>query len=105
LFTESLGKRRPLFPADFVLHSLRHTMLTRLGESGTDAFTIMRVADHSSIVVSQRYIHPTPESVERAFRGAATVRGFRAKPAKTSATRFNIRYARADGIRKLLKGL
>lgn len=25
------GKRRPLFPGDFVLHSLRHTMLIRLG--------------------------------------------------------------------------
>ena len=61
------GKRRPIFPADFVLHSLRHTMLTRLGESGVDAFTIMRIAGHSSIVVSQRYIHPTPEAVERAF--------------------------------------
>lgn len=51
------GKRREIFPADFVLHSLRHTMLTRLGESGVDAFTIMRIAGHSSIVVSQRYIH------------------------------------------------
>jgi integrase len=61
------GKRCPTFPGDFVLHSLRHTMLTRLGESGVDAFTIMRIAGHSSIVVSQRYIHPTPEAVERAF--------------------------------------
>jgi integrase len=61
------GKRRAIFPADFVLHSLRHTMLTRLGESGVDAFTIMRIAGYSSIVVSKRYIHPTPEAVERAF--------------------------------------
>ena len=61
------GERRPLFAGDFVLHSLRHTMLTRLGESGVDAFTIMRIAGHSSIVVSQRYIHPTPEAVECAF--------------------------------------
>ncbi|MGB7189828.1 MAG: tyrosine-type recombinase/integrase, partial [Acidobacteriaceae bacterium] len=61
------GKRKRIFPVDFVLHSLRHTMLTRLGESGVDAFTIMRIAGHSSIVVSQRYIHPTPEAVERAF--------------------------------------
>ena len=42
-------------------------MLTRLGESGVDAFTIMRIAGHSSITVSQRYIHPTPEAVERAL--------------------------------------
>jgi integrase len=52
---------------DFVLHSLRHTMLTRLGESGVDAFTIMKIAGHSSITISQRYIHPSSESVERAF--------------------------------------
>ena len=52
---------------DFVLYSLRHTMLTRLGEAGADAFTIMRIAGHSSVTVSQRYVHPTPEGLERAF--------------------------------------
>ncbi|MGB7722516.1 MAG: tyrosine-type recombinase/integrase, partial [Bryobacteraceae bacterium] len=54
-------------PKDFVIHSLRHTMLTRLGEAGADAFTIMRIAGHSSVTVSQRYVHPTPEGMERAF--------------------------------------
>jgi len=52
---------------DFVIHSLRHTMLTRLGERNVDAFTIMKIAGHSSITVSQRYVHPSPEAVERAF--------------------------------------
>ena len=42
-------------------------MLTRLGESGVDAFTIMRIAGHSSVIVSQRYVHPSSEAVERAF--------------------------------------
>ena len=42
-------------------------MLIRLGESGVDAFTIMRIAGQSGVVVSQRYIHPTPEAAERAF--------------------------------------
>jgi hypothetical protein len=42
-------------------------MLTRLGEAGADAFTIMRIAGHSSVTVSQRYVHPTPEGMERAF--------------------------------------
>ena len=32
---------------DFVIHSLRHTMLTRLGEAGVDTFTIMKIAGHS----------------------------------------------------------
>jgi integrase len=54
-------------PKDFVVHSLRHTMLTRLGEAGADAFTIMRIAGHSSVTTSQRYVHPTPEGLERAF--------------------------------------
>jgi integrase len=55
------------FPKDFVIHSLRHTMLTCLGEAGTDAFTIMKIAGHSSVTVSQRYVHPTPEGMDRAF--------------------------------------
>lgn len=54
-------------PLEFVIHSLRHTMLTRLGESGADAFTIMRIAGHSSVTVSQRHVHPSPESLEKAF--------------------------------------
>jgi integrase len=54
-------------PRDFVVHGYRHTALTRLGEASVDAFTIMRVAGHGSIAVSQRYVHPTPETLERAF--------------------------------------
>ena len=51
----------------FVLYSLRHTMLTRLGEAGADAFAIQKIAGHSSILISQRYVHPTPERLETAF--------------------------------------
>jgi len=54
-------------PADFVLHSLRHTFGSRLGESGADAFTIMRLMGHSTVTISQRYVHPSPEAVELAF--------------------------------------
>jgi len=61
------GKKHHAFPAEFVLHGLRHTFLTRLGEAGTDAFTIMRLAGHSSVTVSQRYVHPTLDSCETAF--------------------------------------
>ncbi len=55
------------FSDEFVLHSLRHTFATRLGEVGADAFTIMRIMGHSTITVSQKYVHPTPETMERAF--------------------------------------
>jgi integrase len=51
-------------PMEFVLHSLRHTYGTRLGEAGADAFTIMRLMGHSSVTVIQRYVHPTPEALE-----------------------------------------
>ena len=50
-----------------MLHSLRHTFGTRLGEAGVDAFTIMRLMGHSTVTVSQRYVHPSPETVELAF--------------------------------------
>ena len=51
----------------FRLYDLRHTFLTRLGEAGADAFTIQKMAGHSSILISQRYVHPTPERVEEAI--------------------------------------
>jgi integrase len=47
----------------FVLYSLRHTFLTRLGESGCDAWTLARIAGHSSIAISARYVHPSEDSV------------------------------------------
>jgi len=54
--------------AEFVLHSLRHTFCTRLGEAGAEVFLIQRLAGHHSVTVSERYVHPTPESAVLAFR-------------------------------------
>jgi len=47
----------------FVLYSLRHTFLTRLGESGCDAWTLARIAGHNSIGISARYVHPSEDAV------------------------------------------
>jgi integrase len=47
----------------FVLYSLRHTFLTRLGESGCDAWTLARIAGHSSVAMSARYVHPSENAV------------------------------------------
>jgi integrase len=74
-------------PADFVLHSLRHTFGTRLGEAGADAFTIMRLMGHSTVTVSQRYVHPSPEAVELAYDRLNTLNLQRA--ATVSATLMN----------------
>ncbi len=41
----------------FVLYGLRHTFLTRLGESGCDAWTLARIAGHSNVSMSSRYEH------------------------------------------------
>ena len=56
-------------PAEFVLHSLRHTFATRLGKAGADAFTIMRLMGHSSVTMSQRYVHSERETMENAVLG------------------------------------
>jgi integrase len=53
-----ISKVRP-----FVLYSLRHTFLTRLGESGCDAWTLARIAGHSAIGISARYVHPSEDAV------------------------------------------
>jgi len=59
--------------SDFVPHSFRHTFGTRLGEAGADPFTIMKLMGHSSVVVSQRYVHPTPETLELAVERMAAL--------------------------------
>jgi integrase len=51
----------------FPPYTMRHTALTRLAESGCDAFTLARIAGHSSITITQRYCHPQAEAIERAF--------------------------------------
>lgn len=51
----------------FEPYILRHTALTRLAESGCDVFTLARIAGHSSITITQRYVHPQKDAVERAF--------------------------------------
>jgi len=53
-------------PWDAVLHSTRHTALTDLGAAGADAFTIQAIAGHASVTTSQRYMHPVPETIQRA---------------------------------------
>ena len=47
----------------FVLYDFRHTFLTRLGESGCDAWTLARIAGHSSVAISSRYVHPSEDAV------------------------------------------
>jgi len=52
----------------FVPYVLRHTALTQLAKSGCDVFTLARIAGHSSITITQRYVHPQADAIDRAFR-------------------------------------
>lgn len=57
--------------APFPPYTLRHTALTRLGEaSGGDVFALARIAGHSSITITQRYVHPQAETIDRVFAKA-----------------------------------
>ncbi len=51
----------------FEPYCLRHTALTNLAKAGVDAFTLARIAGHSSIRITMRYCHPQADAIERAF--------------------------------------
>jgi integrase len=69
----------------FRLYDLRHTFLTRLGEAGADPFSIQKIAGHSSILISQRYVHPTPERIESAFAKLEEYNSLKTEQAKKQA--------------------
>ena len=68
---------------DFVPYVLRHTALTRLGEAaGGDVFVLARIAGHSSITITQRYIHPQADAISRVFSQVGTKLGTVGKSTK-----------------------
>src|SRR5580692_433449 len=52
-----------LSPLPIEVYSIRHTFLTRIGESGCEGWTLARIAGHSNIGISQRYVHPSEDAV------------------------------------------
>ena len=83
-------KERLQLPKDCVIHSLGHTFLTRFGEAGADAFTIKKVAGHSSVTISERYIHPTPEGQGRGFERFANLNQTAVEKAENDAESLQI---------------
>ena len=59
-------KPQPLPLLAFEPYVMRHTALTRMAPF-CDAFTLARIAGHSSITITQRYCHPQADAVEAAF--------------------------------------
>ena len=55
---------------------LRHTALTKLGEAaGGDVFVLAKIAGHSSMTITQRYIHPQANAISRVFLEVGTKLG------------------------------
>ncbi|MCD7879988.1 MAG: site-specific integrase [Candidatus Gastranaerophilales bacterium] len=52
---------------DFRFHDLRHTAATRMLEKGADIRTVQEILGHSSVVVTQRYTHTTPQYKKNAI--------------------------------------
>lgn len=52
---------KPVKPWD--IYTARHTFLTRLGCSGCDVHTLMRIAGHADVEMASRYVHPTQQHV------------------------------------------
>jgi hypothetical protein len=75
-----------------VIHSLRRTMFTRLGESGAVVFKIRRIADHGGLTTLQRYVHPNRENGS----GAPTISTTVSKQAKYEN---NKRWALSSAVR------
>jgi hypothetical protein len=69
-----------------------------------DAFTIMRIAGHSSVLVSQKYVHPSPKQWSEPLSVFRTLKTCRNHTSRVW-TRYSFRYLEAEGQRKSLKGL
>jgi integrase len=68
----------------FEPYVLRHTALTRLAANcNDDPFVVMKIAGHSSITITQRYIHPQAEAIGRAFASLVTHRPRRKGPKRS----------------------
>lgn len=48
-------------PGDVVIHTLRHTALSRMMDAGKDVRTIMEISGHRSLAMLERYTHPTEQ--------------------------------------------
>jgi integrase len=70
---EAKRNKTPKFES-FPPYCLRHTALTNLADAGCDAFTLARIAGHSSITITQRYCHPQADAIERAFSKLADIK-------------------------------
>ena len=90
---------------DFVPYVLRHTALTRLGEkAGGDVFALARIAGHRSITVTQRYVHPQADTINRIFTSQLLVGTKLGHTQKTASAGAGQRTA-AQGRNRMIVGI
>ena len=53
---------------DFVIHSLRHTYITRLLRRNIGIEVVQKVAGHRDIRMTQRYNHPTKDDLRNSLK-------------------------------------
>lgn len=58
----------PEVRAEWVIHTLRHTCLTRLAQRGWSAPAISQWAGHKSLAVTQRYVHGSAINLEELMK-------------------------------------
>ncbi len=74
--------------AAFVPYVLRHTALTRLGKATNgDVFALVKIAGHSSITITQRYVHTQTDTIEGIFNRAIQAQSDAAKATAKGAKR------------------
>lgn len=57
---------------DFVIHSLRHTCITRLLKKKIGIEVVQKIVGHKDIRMTQRYNHPTKDDLKDAIKGVYT---------------------------------
>ncbi len=77
----------------FTFHDLRHTFASNLVMNGVDPVTVKELMGHSSIQMTMRYSHPTPEhkvqaveSLDAGFTGQETVKNGGSMNSENSST-------------------
>jgi site-specific recombinase XerD len=83
LLREQTGNKSMQFES-FDLYSLRHTCLTRWAPH-MDPWTLMRLAGHSDMATTKRYIHPEDETTRQAMQRARDAVDLRAQEAVNRA--------------------
>jgi len=67
--------RRAGLDSGIRFHDLRHSAASKMVREGVDLVTVSKILGHSSIQMTMRYAHPSPENLKRAVEILGTLLG------------------------------